>query len=117
MNSWWETPSCSEFLQKIHYEIRDGKIVLLFLPKHAPGNLVYELQKNVGRGHELVVERISFNTPAGNSSKPIETTLRRHFFEALIASFIPFSLKGTSTQPVNLFVRFHLDSPCLTSIR
>lgn len=35
---------------------------------------------------------------------------------ASIASSTPFSVRGTSTQPVNRFFSFHIDSPCLIRI-
>ena len=49
---------------------------------------------------------ISKLTPDSRISRPASTT-----------SFSPFGLKGTSTHPVNLFSRFHVDSPWRTKIR
>ncbi len=46
----------------------------------------------------------------------VYATSNLYFFNkspALIASSLPLSVKGTSTQPVNLFSSFHRDSPCL----
>lgn len=38
-------------------------------------------------------------------------------FPASTASSTPFSVKGTSTQPVKRFFSFHSDSPCLIRIK
>lgn len=76
MNSWWDTPSCSGFLEKISTEIWAGKITMVFLPKHTPEGFLSELKKRLEKGDSIQYHNICFNECNLSENRPIESFLK-----------------------------------------
>jgi len=75
MNSWWETPSCSGFLEKIVNEIWSGKIVMVFLPKHAPLSFLSELKFKLSKREAITYEKIDLQECDKKIDRPVESLL------------------------------------------
>lgn len=79
MNSWWETPSCSDFTTMIANEIWEGKIVLVFLPAHAPKGFLSQLKVRLSKGENIQYEKFDLTECDSKENKPVESLLRSHF--------------------------------------
>jgi len=127
MNSWWETPIYSNFLESIKDDIWSGKIVLAFLPKHTPPNFISALQSKLELKDKFYFERINLAECVENLSNPIESFLFSHFgLDTNMDTYIPksasaifsevdsgsnklFVFENLSASMADLFKRFLVD--------
>lgn len=79
MNSLWETPSCSEFLDNIKKEIWSGNIILVFLPKHSPVNFLSELKMRLGKDGSISYEKINLQEADQSEERPLESLFYSQF--------------------------------------
>jgi hypothetical protein len=79
MNSWWDTPSCSGFLENISNEIWAGKITMVFLPMHTPDGFLSELKKRLEKGDTIQYLRTNIDECDRSESRPVESMLITHF--------------------------------------
>jgi len=75
MNSWWETPLCSKFINEITDEIHGGNIVLVFIPKHAHKNFLSQFKVVFDRNRNLLFDKINLKECDISDSKPVESLL------------------------------------------
>lgn len=79
MNSWWDAPSCSSFLENICYEIWTGKMIMVFLPKHAPSGFLSELKIKLSKRDTITYEKIDLLECNDKIDRPIESLLLSMF--------------------------------------
>ncbi len=99
MNSWWETPIYSNFLESIKDEIWSGKIVLAFLPKHTPPNFISALHSKLELKDKFYFERINLAECVDNVPYPVESFLFSHFgLDTEMDSYIPKSASAIFSE-------------------
>lgn len=116
MNSWWETPIYSNFLESIKDDIWSGKIVLAFLPKHTPPNFISALQSKMEIKDKFYFERINLAECDENVPYPIESFLFTHFgLDSNLDSYIPKSASAIFSKVDSgankMFVLENLSAP------
>lgn len=109
MNSWWETPSCSGFLDRISDEIWSGKVTLVFLPKHSPDGFLSELKKRLEKGDTIQYFKINFDGYDISEKRPIESLLITHFElnkggESFILRKASSIFQAIDNDPYNVYI-------------
>ncbi len=79
MNSFWDAPSCINFLHEISNKLMNGLIALLYLPAHAPKNIKAALKPVIGNGQAIRYENIKLDECKSDGYKPVESFLCNHF--------------------------------------
>ncbi|GBD87420.1 hypothetical protein BMS3Abin03_01352 [bacterium BMS3Abin03] len=90
MDSLWETPKRSVFLDNIVKEIYSGKITLVFLPKHAPKGFLQQLKLKFEKRNQIKYRKIDLDNCENEGNKPIESFLFSDFdLDENTQTFIP----------------------------
>jgi len=79
MNSLWDTPSCSLFAKRVANEIWQGKIVLVFLPAHAPQGFLTKLKIELSKGEDILYAKFDLSECDSTETKPVESLLHNHY--------------------------------------
>ena len=122
MNSLWETPKNTEFLELIINEIWSGKIVLAFLPNHTPDDFLSQLKIKFGENKSIIYEKINLAYCDETDKKPIESLLFSHFeLEEQTDTFIKKSTASifnyVDFNPQKIFVFQNLPSTLIDHFR
>ena len=109
MNSLWETPSCSEFLENIKKEIWSGNIILVFLPKHSPVNFLSELKMRLGKDGSISYEKINLQEVDQTEERPLESLFYAQFelgnnVNTVIPKRVSEIFKHIPCNPTQVFV-------------
>ena len=90
MNSWWETPLNSRFLEEIGEVINEGNIALIFKPQHIPSSFLSELKKSLSKDIGVSFEKINLSECDSQEIKPVESYLFQCFeLQTRSEDFIP----------------------------
>jgi len=122
MNSWWETPLCARFLEKIKNEIFAGKIVLVFIPRHAPDRFIPQLKTSFEKENKFEFIRINLDECKLTDSKPVESLLYSHFeLDRNTDSFIQKNaieiFENIDYKPTQIFVLENLQRTLLVPFK
>jgi hypothetical protein len=90
MNSWWETPLHSKFLDGIGEVIDDGNIALIYTPLHMPESFLSQLKITLNKDEHVSFEKINLLDCDVEEEKPIESLLFSNFeLDTNTENFIP----------------------------
>jgi len=79
MNSWWETPSNSDFLRHIVDESWFGNIVLVYTPEHTPAGLISALRREFNKRDVKNIERLNLKNCNSQNLFEVENIIYDHF--------------------------------------
>lgn len=79
MDSFWNAPSCNNFLHNIANDLWAGNIVLVYLPKHTPPNFKSALKQVMAKNQSLGFDLISLANLNPSAFKPIESLIYNHY--------------------------------------
>jgi hypothetical protein len=90
MNSWWETPLHSKFLEEIGEVIDDGNIALIYTPLHTPESFLSQLKITLSKDEYISFEKVNLLDCDVDEEKPIESLLFSNFeLDTNTEEFIP----------------------------
>lgn len=93
MNSWWDTPSNSEFLSYIADQSWLGNIVLVYVPKHLPAGFIPGLKRVLNKRDVKHIERLNLKNYNPQNFTNLEEVLYDHFELGSESKYIPKKIK------------------------